>query len=146
MRPSIGKEMHNLQTIMRRRLKQSDLIVDGECRDISHANGRIISFLHDRDGQPTYQKDIEQEFGITRSTASRVLALMEYKGLLTRTGVSHDARLKRVELTDRARQCDDTMRKRGRELEEKVFAGFSDEELDLFMSFLTRIRDNAMNA
>ena len=46
-----------------------------------------------------YQKDIEQEFKVSRATASNMLQLMERKGLIVRESVSCDARLKKISLT-----------------------------------------------
>lgn len=59
-------------------------------------------FLARNRGREIYQHTIEQKFCITRSTASRVLALMEKKGLIARESVEHDARCKRIVLTDKA--------------------------------------------
>ena len=59
-------------------------------------------FLARNRDREIYQHTIEQKFCITRSTASRVLALMEKKGLIARESVAHDARCKRIVLTDKA--------------------------------------------
>ena len=65
-------------------------------------NAHIIMFLARNRDREIYQHTIEQKFCITRSTASRVLALMEKKGLIARESVAHDARCKRIVLTDKA--------------------------------------------
>ena len=49
-----------------------------------------------------YQKDIEHEFNIRKSTATNVLRLMEEKGLITKKVDQHDARLKAIILTEKA--------------------------------------------
>ena len=54
-----------------------------------------LGFLNDRADTEIYQKDIEQEFKVSRATASNMLQLMERKGLIVRESVSRDARLKR---------------------------------------------------
>ena len=65
-------------------------------------NAHIIMFLARNRDREIYQHTIEQKFCITRSTASRVLALMEKNGLIARESVAHDARCKRIVLTDKA--------------------------------------------
>ena len=61
-----------------------------------------LGFLKDHSDCEVYQKDIEEAFSISRATASNMLGVMERKGLIKRVAVSHDARLKRLVLTDKA--------------------------------------------
>ncbi|KJY65258.1 hypothetical protein JF73_06330 [Lactobacillus helsingborgensis] len=49
-----------------------------------------------------YQKDIEHEFNIRKSTATNVLRLMENKGLIYKKVDQRDTRLKAILLTDKA--------------------------------------------
>lgn len=67
--------------------------------EITNMHGWILGFLYHAQ-RPVYQKDIESNFGIARSTVTNILQLMEKKGYLTRTTDEHDARLKRLELTE----------------------------------------------
>ena len=46
----------------------------------------------------TFQKDIESEFSINRSTTSEMLKLMCKKGMIQRVPVAHDARLKKISI------------------------------------------------
>ena len=98
--PYLGKELHRLDVSIGRSLYQC-LIASG-LEELSGTNGRIIRFLSEHENEDVYQRDLEKEFGITRSTASRVITLMAEKGLVTRTGVGHDARLKKLALTEKA--------------------------------------------
>ena len=102
----------------------------------------VIGFVfHSKN--PVYQKDIETEFQIKRSTASTLLASMEKNGLITRRSVDHDARLKQVILTDRARKMHETFLVTAKKVEENLARGLSDEELRNFFSTLDKISDNA---
>ena len=58
-------------------------------KETTGGNAHIIMFLARNRDREIYQHTIEQKFCITRSTASRVLALMEKKGLITRESVEH---------------------------------------------------------
>lgn len=134
------RELHRLDMCLCRALEKGDGIPG--TKEITGANGRIIRFLSEHENEPIYQKDIEKAFGITRSTASRVLMLMEQKGLVSRAGVEHDARLKQVTLTDRSRSISQTMCKRGMELDKKLMRGFSAEEQKQLASFVERMLNN----
>lgn len=102
----------------------------------------VIGFVfHSKN--PVYQKDIETEFQIKRSTASNLLASMEKNGLITRRSVDHDARLKQVILTDKARKMHETFLVTAKKVEENLVRGLSDEELRSFFSTLDKISDNA---
>lgn len=102
----------------------------------------VIGFVfHSKN--PVYQKDIETEFQIKRSTASTLLASMEKNGLITRRSVDHDARLKQVILTDKARKMHETFLVTAKKVEENLARGLSDEELQNFFSTLDKISDNA---
>lgn len=102
----------------------------------------VIGFVfHSKN--PVYQKDIETEFQIKRSTASTLLASMEKNGLITRRSVDHDARLKQVILTDKARKMHETFLVTAKKVEENLARGLSDEELWNFFSTLDKISDNA---
>lgn len=104
----------------------------------------VIGFVfHSKN--PVYQKDIETEFQIKRSTASTLLASMEKNGLITRRSVDHDARLKQVILTDKARKMHETFLVTAKKVEENLARGLSDEELRNFFSTLDKISDNARN-
>lgn len=62
---------------------------------------RILNFIHRRNSKeiPVYQKDIEREFDIRRSTATGVLQTMEKRALIERTSCVEDQRLKAIHLT-----------------------------------------------
>ncbi|UQS83688.1 MarR family winged helix-turn-helix transcriptional regulator [Bombilactobacillus thymidiniphilus] len=65
----------------------------------------IIDFLNNQPvDQPIYQKDIEQEFNIRKSTATNILNLMVKKRLIIRQIGTHDKRLKQISLSPQAQQ------------------------------------------
>lgn len=136
----LGKDIHRLDVSIGRSLCQN--LQNCGMEDVSGTNGRIIRFLSDRENTDVYQRDLEKEFGITRSTASRVLTLMEQKGLITRSGVAHDARLKKLTLTPRARSYSDMMHLNGEQMNRQLLKGFTPEETEQLFSFLDRLQHN----
>mgnify|MGYP004695612855 FL=1 len=63
-------------------------------------HGWIIEYLYRHRDEPVFQRDIEREFSITRSTVTNILQLMERKGYIRRQSVPQDARLKQLVLTE----------------------------------------------
>ena len=61
--------------------------------------GWIIGYLYRHSDEDVFQKDLEAEFQMARSTASGILQSMEKKQLIIRESIPRDARLKRLVLT-----------------------------------------------
>ncbi|MDU1050567.1 MAG: MarR family transcriptional regulator, partial [Veillonella sp.] len=97
-------------------------------KETTGGNAHIIMFLARNRNREIYQHTIEQKFCITRSTASRVLALMEKKGLIARESVAHDARCKRIVLTDKADAIVADLKANGERVERLLVDGFSESE------------------
>lgn len=109
---------------------------------ITATNGWIIGFLAANPDQAIYQKDLEAKFSITRSTASKVLILMEKKGLIERHSVPHDARLKRLVLTEKALRASQQMTANMQEFERMLIAGIDPEELEVLNRCLEKMKAN----
>lgn len=136
----IGREIHRLSNRIRRRMEVKHS--SWQELDITANNVRIICYLYDHQSQDIYQKDLEATFGITRSTASKVLQLMEQKGLILRLPVSQDARLKKLVLTDWALELHQQLRQNADEMDESLLAGFTPEEEKQLLSYLDRMLHN----
>lgn len=137
----IGRELHRLDNGIRRYLCQNSPACKSK-EEITGTNMRIIRFLRANENRDIYQKDVEKEFGITRSTASRVLVLMEEKGLVKRLSVDHDARLKKLILTEKSAEMGEMMQRVGEKTDVQLLNGFSDEEKAQLFSFIDRMVDN----
>ena len=144
MRHRISRELQRLDIRIAHLLEKECSI--GDASDITGTNGQLISFLLEHEDDPVYQKDIEKAFGITRSTASRVLVLMEEKGLVKRMGVDHDARLKKLILTEKSQKMGQRMRQIGEETDEKLLEGFAEDEKEQLFSFIDRMMENISKA
>ena len=137
----IGRELHRLDNVIRRYLCQNSG-ASKQKEEVTGTNIRIIRFLKANENRDIYQKDVEKEFGITRSTASRVLVLMEEKGLVKRMSVEQDARLKKLVLTEKSSLMGEKMRIVGEQTDVKLMQGFSDEEKEQLFSFIDRMVEN----
>ncbi len=93
----IGYENKRLENELHSRMAAYRASVGGE--DLTMMQCWIIRFLYEHEEEEVYQRDIEAEFSIARSTATGILKLMEKKGYIRRVSVERDARLKKLELT-----------------------------------------------
>lgn len=139
----IGLELRCLNNLIMRHFENSPNRTKIDA--VTGTNGWIIGYLSDHADEDIYQKDLEKQFTITRSTASKVLHLMEQKGLIERHSVAHDARLKKLVLTNRAKEISQLMRQDGAHMNELLTKGFSDKELEVLREYIKRMQDNMTN-
>lgn len=109
-------------------------LTGGECA--------IMGYLFENKDRPLYQKDIEEEFHIRRSSATRALQAMEKKGILFRENEPRDGRLKRLVLTEKAVEIGRDVGDMIEEAEQRLLRGISREELNTFLDICDRICRN----
>ena len=104
----------------------------------------VTDFLFHQEqlGEPVFQRDVEEEFAINRATASKMLTLMEEKGLIRRVSDDRDGRRKELRLEPEGRELQQRYSTIREELEQQLVSGFSPEELDLLRCFLARMQAN----
>ncbi len=98
----------------------------------------ILNFLFRHEGTDIFQRDLEAEFGISRPTATAFLKAMERNGFIRRIAVEQDARLKKIVLTDYARDIRGLLQTQLARVEEQLVKGFSPEELAAFFQYVDR--------
>ena len=114
---------------------------------ISLSQLRILAYLaKNEDEGDVYQKDLEEAFGIRRSSVSSILQNMEKAGLLSREGTRHDARVKKVVLTEKGKELDRSLLDYIHSLEEEMLCGFSREEREQLKGMLLRVLENLETA
>lgn len=67
--------------------------------EVTITHGRILGFLYNHRDKDIFQKDLEAEGCINRSSVTTVLKILEKKGYVERMSMESDARLKKVVLT-----------------------------------------------
>lgn len=136
----IGFQIRIVSNLIRREIDNS--ITDKFNTNITRIQGWIIDYINKNKDKDIFQKDIEEEFSIRRSTATIILKSMEKNNLITRNSVSYDARLRKIELTEKAIDINKNFRNIIDEFEEKIIQGLSKEELDTFFDILEKIKMN----
>lgn len=114
-----------------------------ECDNLTGTHGFILGYLAEMsDKQDVFQKDVEKRFDIRRSTASEILNLMERNGLIVRVSVDYDARLKKIVLTDKAKDLCERIDEQFAETENMLTKGISEEELGTFFAVIDKMKAN----
>ena len=104
-------------------------------------HGWIIEYLYRHAEKPVFQRDIEREFSITRSTVTNILQLMERKGYIERQSVPQDARLKMLVLTDKGRDFHEKTMLSLRQTDEFVAGLLTEEENAELLRLLNKLKE-----
>ena len=142
MRNGVGIKIKKIQSLIRKSIHNSETFKNNE--ELTNVIGWTIGFISRRnlEGIETYQKDVEKEFKISRSTATGLLQNMEKLDYIYREVSEADSRLKRIVLTDKSIELHKRVILTFDKLESKLLTGFSDTEKDMLFSFLLRLEKN----
>ncbi|MBP3706927.1 MAG: MarR family transcriptional regulator [Clostridia bacterium] len=136
---TIGFQIRTLNNLIKRDFEKSKNEIFG-CSAGVH--GWAIGYFYENSKKDVFQKDFEAHFSIRRSTATKMLQLMEKKGLIKRVSVENDLRLKKIVLTDKAIEVHKKITADIKHREKRLSKGISDTELDIFFKVATKIRNN----
>lgn len=136
----LGFELHRASRLVKRYIDSdtTKLYVD----KMTGTHGWAVGYFYSHRDRDVFQKDLEQEFEIRRSTASNILSLMEKNGLIKRESVPYDARLKKITLTDKAIEVQEQIDKNFEKMEATMRSGISEQEMNTFFNVLDKICNN----
>lgn len=107
---------------------------------LTAVQGRILGFIYHRsDKTDIFQRDIEEELDIRRSSVTSVLQLMEKNELIKRVSVSEDARLKKIVLTEKGLEIQRTVYASIVKIEESLRDGLSEDEVKTLINLMDRL-------
>lgn len=136
----IGFEIRILSNLIKRHIDNTILRKSGET--ITGVHGRVLGYLYRNTDKDIFQKNLEEEFSIRRSTATAILQLMEKNQYIIRKPVEYDARLKKLELTSKGTELHLKIIKDIDQFEEQLISGISQEELDMFFTTIEKLKAN----
>ena len=142
-----------------------DFEIINELRRLSAAFGQSVKYYHPK--QPSvpltrnqamlisyiakesverkvYQRDIEKQFMIRRSTATEQLNKLEDMGMITRKSSHLDGRLKEIELTQKAHKLTTEARQHFVAMAQQLKKGVSEEELATAKKIIHQVTDNLL--
>lgn len=140
-RDPIGHRIKILNQLMK---VSMDKLMDQTPNKTTLMHSLVIGYLQDREDEhlDTFQKDIEKEFSINRSTTSEMLTLMSQRGMIKRLPVDYDARLKKIVLTDQSREYNLGLSTCMEKLYNILTEDLNDEEIEMFIVLCDKFIDN----
>lgn len=102
----------------------------------------IMGYLAHNTDHDVYQRELESELNIGKSTLSEVLHLMEKNDLVKRVADEKDGRCKKIVMTDKARQIDSIISKNIVETERKLREGIPDADYEVFIRTIKKMISN----
>lgn len=131
----IGKRISILTKRIHRRIDK-----EAAKYGITGVQARILGFVyHNYTKKDIFQKDIEEEFDIRRSSVTSVLQLMEKNGYIQRVSVSEDARLKKIMLTEKGLEIQRNVYNFILEFEKSLQDELSEAEMNILISLIDRL-------
>ena len=132
----VGRIIHMLSHQLKRRGTMPEVEMG-----LTPMQKHVLTFiLFETMERDLYQRDIEEEFQIRRSTATGILQLLEKKGLLERRPVARDGRLKKLVLTPKALAIHQCIEERIIQSENDLYSCLTPEELEQFFVITDKLR------
>lgn len=102
----------------------------------------VVGFIYRSGDKPVTQRDICEEFNMSRSSVTGLIDRMEQKEIVERISFDKDARKKRIVLTEKCRRNCKTVFQSLKELERTITDGMSEEEIKQFNRLLDKVAEN----
>lgn len=141
----IGRQFAEINNLIHRHIQKHSFCDASQCDEksgLSHSSACIIAYLYDHNDVDTFQRDLEKEFNVRRSTMSKILTLLEQKDYIKREEVCADRRLKKIVLTQKATLVADEIKQRRNKLENIMADSLTQEELTAFYKICEKIKNN----
>lgn len=137
----IGKEIKKLSHMILRQFLAYETARGRE--DVTKTQGHVLAYLYEQEGRDIFQKDVEAEFSISRSTATGILKMMEKRGYIRREPVEQDGRLKRLVLTEQGKSGHQQVIEDIQYLDARLMDGISREDQEIFWNVVEKMEENA---
>lgn len=99
----------------------------------------ILGYLARHTDRDIYQKELEDNLNIGKSTLSEILRTMEKDGLVERVS---SGRCKKIVMTEHSMQIDRLIMQQIEKTEEKLREGLSEEETQVFIRVIKKMIEN----
>ncbi|MBL4933509.1 MarR family winged helix-turn-helix transcriptional regulator [Clostridium paridis] len=111
--------------------------------DINSAQGRIIFVLWQNDGISI--QELAKKTALEKSTLTRMLERLEGSGYINRIPSKDDRRKIIVTLTNKNEKLKDDYEQVSNEMLDLFYKGFTEQDIDIFEAYLTKIYSNLLN-
>lgn len=136
----LGFELRVIHNLIREVVRKTTPMKDKP--PLTQLQAGIMGYLFRHREEPVYQKNIEEEFRISRATATNTLQVMEKNGKITRSCMDKDARLKRIQMTPEAIADHMQVEAHMRMMDERMLSGINGKDQAELFRLLEIIRNN----
>ncbi len=138
-KPELGAEIRCVQRLIHHRVEKFRL---ESGNTLTLVQTRTLGFLLMNPDKELYQKDIERELNIRRSTATELLNVLERDGYLIRKSVVSDKRLKKLLPTQKAKDLGMRIFLDMQNLEKLLSKDIAQEDLEVFYRVTAQMKRN----
>lgn len=135
----IGAKLKRISNLTKREIEK----LFDEKNNITKSQGMVLRLLY-VSKQSIYQKDIEKELYIRRSTATNILNIMEQRELIKREQNKEDARKKKIIITEKGKKLEQKNYYKIEQVENKIKSKLTKEELNNLFTILDKIEKALM--
>lgn len=137
----VGMAIRKLANLFNRRLLElKENIEEPNC--VTGFQGWIVGYLLSHPERDMFQKDIEAEFSVNRSSATALLQRMEQNGLIVRETMPDDARWKKIILTPKAIELRERLETVREKMEARITRHIPEAELVVFFQAVEKMMKN----
>lgn len=133
----IGFYVRELSNVLKKR-RENDGSSFGDV-NLTMMQRWVLGYLAHHTDHDIYQKELEDNLNIGKSTLSEILHTMEKDGLVERVS---SGRCKKIVMTERSMQIDRIIMQQIEKTEEKLREGLSKEETDMFIRIIKKMIEN----
>ena len=137
----LGLDISRINHIISRNVDAA--VINAIDDNLTVSQAYVIDFIsNEGEDREIFQKDLEKEFDLKRSSISLMLNNMEKSDLIIRVPVAEDARLKKIILTEKSMKLYENISTAIDSVENKLSENITLEEIKAFQRVLDKIRKN----
>ena len=137
----LGLDISKINHIISRKMDAS--VINAIDDNLTISQAYVIDFISiEGKNKEIFQKDLEREFDLKRSSVSLMLNNMEKSDLIERVPVTEDARLKKIVLTKKSKKIYEKISIAIDSIEKRLSEDITQEEIEVFQMVLEKIRNN----
>lgn len=137
----LGLDISKINHIISRKMDAS--VINAIDDNLTISQAYVIDFISiEGKNKEIFQKDLEREFDLKRSSVSLMLNNMEKSDLIERVPVTEDARLKKIVLTEKSKKIYEKISIAIDSIENRLSEYITQEEIEVFQRVLEKIRNN----
>lgn len=140
MKEQIGFKIRTLSHMIRREVDER--ISASGLGEITGVQGFVIKYLYSNRNRDIFQRDLEKEFNLRRSSITSVLNNLEKNDFIRREEVNNDKRLKKVVLTEKGIKHQDMIDKIIFNFEQQLQSNFNDDEIKQLFYLFNKLEKN----